>query len=240
MDAKDRLLVALDLPSPDAAVRLALKLWNKVGGYKIGKRMFVLGGPQVVNSVGVDRVFLDLKFHDIPNTVAGAVEAAAQLGVMMCNVHCEGGPKMMRAAREAADKYRKEHGRHGPLLIGVTILTSHNRESLDAIGLRPGATIEEIVGDLALMAKDNGLNGVVCSPREIEVVRKRCGDNFVIVTPGIRKSTDPPDDQMRTATAREALDMGASYIVVGRPIIGQADPVAAAEAMIADMETSQV
>jgi orotidine-5'-phosphate decarboxylase len=240
MNAKDMLLVALDVSSTDEAGQLATKLKDTVGGFKIGSRMFVLGGPSIVREIGPKKTFLDLKFHDITNTVADAVTAAAQLGVRMCNIHCSGGPTMMRAAREASDQFSLKFGWR-PLLIGVTVLTSHDRSSLDAIGLRPGDSIERIVSDLAAMAADCGLDGVVCSPLETPVIRKRiCDNEFIVINAGIRKSTDPPDDQKRTATPREAINMGASYIVVGRPIIAQEDPVAAAEAVLSDMESVSV
>ena len=231
MTYRERVLVALDLPGAAAAIEMADKLRGKVGGFKIGKRLFVRSGPPVVGSVGSRDVFLDLKFHDIPNTVAEAADSAAYLGVKMFNVHCLGGAKMMRAAADAVNKCNPNWR---PLVLGVTILTSHDRASLDTLGIRLGASIEEIVGDLAVMAQDSGLDGVVCSPREIAVVRKRCSDNFAIVTPGIRRASDKPDDQQRTMSLRQAIEEGATYAVAGRPIIAQPDPVAAAEELLAE------
>lgn len=233
MNPKDRLLVALDVDSPSTAVALSHQLRGSVGGHKVGSRLFTLGGPQVVNAVGTS--FLDLKYHDIPNTVAQSSDAAAQLGVMMFNVHCLGGFDMMKASRTALDERERNSGIKRPRVIGVTILTSHDRASLDRLKISPNATIPEIVAELSVMAKEAGLDGVVCSPQEIEVVRKACGDDFLIVTPGIRKSTDKPDDQKRTMTAAEAVKTGATYIVVGRPIIVQPDPKAAADQIVAEM-----
>ena len=222
------LLVALDVDTVDAARRLADSLRGTVGGFKIGSRLFTSHGPSFVEELVArgDRVFLDLKFHDIPNTVAGAVAAATRLGVWMVNVHAGGGAEMMRAAREAADEEAAKHASAPPLVIGVTVLTSFSQEGLAATGV--ATPITDQVLRLALLAQESGLDGVVASPHEIGLIRVACDPRFEIVTPGIRGADDAKGDQNRTASAAGALAAGASYIVVGRPIIAAADPRAAA------------
>lgn len=223
----DQLLIALDVGSADDALRLADRLRGSAGGFKIGSRLFTAEGPSMVRALVArgDRVFLDLKFHDIPNTVASAVAAAASLGVWMVNVHAAGGTQMMRAASEAA---RRGGRGGGPLVIAVTVLTSLDDASLAATGV--ALPVDEQVVRLATLAKEAGLDGVVASPRETRQLRARCGEGFAIVTPGIRggAAASAPDDQQRTMSAREAIEAGASYLVVGRPIIGAPDPEAAA------------
>jgi len=227
----DQLLVALDVDTVEDARRLADRLRGVVGGFKIGTRLFTSDGPRFVEElVGRgDRVFLDLKFHDIPNTVAGAVGAAARLGVWMVNVHASGGVEMMRAAREAADEEAAKVLQSPPLVIAVTVLTSIGETALAALG------VAENLGDhvvrLASLAQTAALDGVVASPREIALIRAQCGERFIVVTPGIRGLADLKGDQTRTESAQAALEAGASFIVVGRPIIAAPDPRAAAEAI---------
>lgn len=230
-----RILVALDVPSLDKASAIAKSLRDKVG-FKVGMELNTAAGtPAVVEEIGKD-VFLDLKFHDIPNTVAGAVKAAAQHRVWMLNVHCLGGKAMMQAASTAASEIFAETKTYQPLVIGVAILTSHDRASLNTIGIDPNLSMEQIVEKLTILAIESGLDGVVTSPKEITTVRRIAqNDRFLIITPGIRKNTDPPDDQKRTMSAREAIDIGASYLVIGRPITQAADPVEAAEQFIAEI-----
>lgn len=233
----DQLLVALDVDGAARALDLADRLRGLVGGFKIGSRLFTAEGPSIVRRLVErgDRVFLDLKFHDIPNTVAGAAAEATKLGVWMLNVHASGGQAMMKAARDAAAEAAARAGLRAPLLIAVTALTSLDDHVLQDIGVsRPMAAH---VLALAAGAEKAGLDGVVASPWEIGALRARFGGRFVLVIPGIRGNTSEGagafDDQRRTLSAREALDAGASYIVVGRPIIAAPDPCAAAERLVA-------
>jgi orotidine-5'-phosphate decarboxylase len=230
----NQILAALDVDTAEAAYALADQLRGVVGGFKIGSRLFTSHGPSVVETLVArgDRVFLDLKFHDIPNTVAGAVAAATRLGVWMVNVHASGGHAMMRAACEAADAESARFSRPRPLVIAVTMLTSLSEETMGEIGVA-GAMAAQ-VGRLAVLAESAGLDGVVASAQEIALIRNRCGKTFEIVTPGIRGASDEKGDQRRTMTAAEALSAGASYLVVGRPIIAAADPRAAAERIDAE------
>lgn len=230
---KDKILVALDVESRDAALALADRLRGMVGGFKIGSRLFTAEGPPIVRALAErgDKIFLDLKFHDIPNTVATAVAAATQLGAWMVNVHAGGGTAMMRAAREAAHEAAAKRGVAPPLVIAVTVLTSMNQQALREAGVV--IDLRDQVLRLAELTREAELDGVVASPQETEAIRARCGQGFTIVTPGIRGGTagDARHDQERTMTPAEAVAAGASYLVVGRPIIAAADPVAAARAI---------
>lgn len=234
------ILVALDVPSAPEASVLATRLEGVVGGVKIGSQLFTSVGPRVVREF-VDkgyRVFLDLKFHDIPNTVAGAVAAAAGLGVWMLNVHASGGPAMLDAARRAADQTTASTGHARPLVIAVTVLTSLDAPTLHQVGV-DGSPMDQVVR-LARLTRDAGLDGVVASPQETAAVRAACGKDFVIVTPGIRggSATASVDDQQRTATPRGAIDAGSSYLVVGRPITAASDPRAAALRMLEEINVT--
>jgi orotidine-5'-phosphate decarboxylase len=229
-----QLLVALDVDTAAEARALADRLRGTVGGFKIGSRLFTSEGPALVEELSArgDRVFLDLKFHDIPNTVAGAIAAATRLGVWMVNVHASGGPAMMRAARAAAIEEAARRSRPAPLVIAVTVLSSLDHETVTEIGF--SGSVDAQVQRLAALAQSAGLDGVVASPQEIATIRQRCGQSFNIVTPGIRGAADAKGDQSRTLSAAEALAAGASYLVVGRPIIAAADPRAAAERIAAE------
>jgi len=220
LDSK-RVIVPLDCPDSAAALALAARLDPKLCRVKIGKELFVAAGPDVVHKVherGFE-VFLDLKFHDIPNTVAGACRSAARLGVWMMNVHASGGEAMLRAAREAVDGLARP-----PLLIGVTVLTSLTQADLERVGYA-GSLIEN-VERLARLARACGLDGVVCSAQEARLIRNATGDDFILVTPGIRLPSSARDDQARTVTPVEAVALGADYLVIGRSITQSADPAA--------------
>ena len=236
-DHSNPLLVALDVDSGDRALALATELRDVAGGFKIGSRLFTLEGPALVRRL-VDaggRVFLDLKFHDIPNTVAQAVEAAVRTGAWMINVHASGGAAMMQAAARAGSDASALDGRAAPLIIAVTVLTSMDDASLRETGVeRP--LLEQVI-TLARMAQAAGLQGVVASPLETAAIRSACGPEFTIVTPGIRGASAgrEQNDQARTMGPAEAVKAGASFIVVGRPIVAAARPRAAAEAIVEEI-----
>jgi orotidine-5'-phosphate decarboxylase len=236
----DKLLVALDVESGARALELADALRGIAGGMKVGSRLFTLEGPSLVQRL-VDsghRVFHDLKFHDIPNQVAQAVESAVQTGAWMINVHASGGTPMMQAAAKAGRETAARLGRPTPVLIGVTVLTSMDQPTLQQVGIeRP--MLEQVLA-LARLTRDAGLDGVVASPQETTAIRRECGGGFAIVTPGIRGASAiaPKDDQSRTMGPAEAVRAGATYVVVGRPIIAAPDPRAAAQAIARELETA--
>ncbi|WP_108651416.1 orotidine-5'-phosphate decarboxylase [Dongshaea marina] len=218
-----RVIVALDFSSPEPALSLAEQLDPKACRLKIGKELFTLCGPELVRQlVGKGfELFLDLKFHDIPNTVAKAVAASAELGVWMVNVHASGGMKMMEAAREALEPY----GKDAPLLIGVTVLTSMEGRDLRQIGLDE-TPIQQVMR-LARLTQEAGLDGVVCSAQEAPSLRDNFSQEFKLVTPGIRPDWSSADDQRRIMTPPQAIRAGSDYLVIGRPITQSADPAAA-------------
>jgi orotidine-5'-phosphate decarboxylase len=226
-----RIIVPLDTPDAAGALSLAARLDPKLCRVKVGKELFVAAGPDVVARLqerGFE-VFLDLKFHDIPNTVAGACRAAARLGVWMMNVHASGGEAMLRAAREAVDAVARP-----PLLIGVTILTSLSEDDLARVGYT-GSMVEN-VERLARLSRACGLDGVVCSAQEAKLLRKATGDDFLLVTPGIRLAGDSAHDQSRVVTPDEAVRLGASYLVIGRSITAASDPAAVLETIRASLD----
>ena len=234
----DKLIVALDVDSGRRARELAAELRGVAGGFKVGSRLFTLEGPTLVRQLieARVRVFLDLKFHDIPNTVAQAVDAAAASGAWMVNVHASGGPSMMQAAARAGAAAAARLGRPAPLVVAVTVLTSLDEAALRDTGVERPLPAHVIA--LARMAQAAGLDGVVASPREAKLIREACGSGFTIVTPGIRGALagDERQDQVRTMGPAEAVRAGTSYVVVGRPIIGAPDPRAAAEAIAKELE----
>jgi orotidine-5'-phosphate decarboxylase len=239
MKASERLIVALDVSTLEQAKNLVADLHDLVGMFKVGLELFSSQGPRAVETVLEQggRVFLDLKYHDIPNTVAGAARAAVRLGVSMFNVHIAGGAEMMRGALEAAGQ---EAGSEvAPRILGVTVLTSLGVAQLrDELGLvRPPA--EQVVF-WATQARDCGLSGVVASPQEILSIRQHCGKDFLIVTPGIRPAGSATDDQQRIGTPGAALHAGADYLVVGRPITRASEPRQAALNIIAEMEAASL
>jgi orotidine-5'-phosphate decarboxylase len=229
MKARDRLIVAVDAPDAETAWALIDRLAGHVGLFKVGSQLFTAAGPRFVHEVvgRGESVFLDLKFHDIPNTVAGAVSSASRLGVSLIDVHGLGGRAMLEAAVGALPAMNTR-------LLAITILTSHDQDSLGQIGVN--GSVHESVRRLALLARDAGLDGVVASPQEVELIRETCGPDFLIVTPGIRPAGSATGDQVRAATPAEALGAGADYLVVGRPITANENPAAAADKIVAEME----
>lgn len=224
-----KIIVALDYADASVAMALVDRLEPSLCKLKVGKELFTAAGPAFVESL-VKRdydVFLDLKFHDIPNTVAKACQAAANLGVWMLNVHASGGLPMMQAAREGLDKV---FGDRAPLLIAVTVLTSMDEATLHSLGIQ--RSLNDHVLALATLTKQAGLNGVVCSAQEASMLKQSLGDDFCLVTPGIRPQDASQDDQTRIVTPEQALSLGAHYLVIGRPITQAGDPVVAINTII--------
>lgn len=230
-DPSEKIIVALDVGSADEARSLVAELSGKVGAFKIGLQLFVAEGPEFVREIAADnRVFLDLKFHDIPNTVANAAVEAAKLGVWMMNVHAIGGCEMMSRTVEAVRSTCENSGVEPPLLIAVTVLTSSDDNVLRETGIE--CSVDEQVVRLAKLTKEAGFDGVVASAHEASLIRRELGDDFVIVTPGIRAKDATNDDQRRVMTFSDAISNGSTYAVIGRPITGQADRAAAVSAII--------
>lgn len=222
------ILIALDFDNAEAALRLAAQVAPYVGGVKVGLELVNAAGFDIfqrLQDAGATRIFYDAKFHDIPNTVAGAVRSATRRGVWMVNVHASGGEAMLCAARDAAHSV----GSSAPLLIGVTVLTSIDDPALNAVGVT--GSVAEQVERLARLSQTAGLNGVVASPQEVEMIRRTCGEDFITVIPGVRPGGADAQDQKRIATPGAAIEAGAHYLVVGRAITAAADPRAAAEAI---------
>ena len=235
--ARERIVVALDVDNAASALRLVEQLRGEVGMFKIGKQLFTSDGPSIVKKVLEmgEKVFLDLKFHDIPNTVAQAGVEAARLGVSIFNVHALGGSDMMRRTVEAVFEAVQRESLTRPLMLAVTVLTSHDQNSLSEIGIdRP---VQEQVVRLALLAKSAGMDGVVASPMEILPIREAvAGQDFVILTPGVRPAGSDLNDQKRVMTPGEAVSAGADYLVIGRPLTGAQDPAAAAKKISKEIE----
>ena len=237
LSASEKIILALDVPDLESAEGLVNKLKEHVRVFKVGTQLFTAEGKRVIEMINKNngKVFLDLKFHDIPNTVKGAVESAVKLGVYMIDVHASGGYEMMKAAADAAKQKSKEIGIERPLILGVTVLTSINNEILKN-EMNVNKDVNEQVVCLAKLAKSAGLDGVVASPNEIKSIREACGEDFIVLTPGIRPSKDELNDQKRVMTPRQAIKKGADFIVVGRPITNAENPVEAAKNIIKEME----
>ena len=229
---RNPIIAALDVPSAEQALKLAEQVAPVVGAFKIGSELFTSAGPDIVKKIRTTgaSVFLDLKFHDIPNTVAKAVASATRLDVQMLTIHTSGGLEMMRAAELSAQQTANQAGRNAPLVLGVTVLTSSDRRTLAEIGCAEnvGAQVER----LASLAVKAGLRGLVCSPLEIADLRKVLPADIQLVTPGIRTGAEKADDQQRTLTPREAIQAGATWLVIGRPIYAAENPRAAAEKIL--------
>lgn len=222
------IIVALDVPTKNKALELAEELGPVVGALKIGKQLFVSEGPDIVRQLKGfgTKIFLDLKFHDIPNTVAKAVHSAVDMGVDMLTVHASGGSEMLTAAEDASHEKAAEIGIDSPLILGVTVLTSMDDSNLAEVGVEDGAQTQVV--RLAKLAASSGLRGLVCSPKEIRLLREKLGSEIQLVTPGIRFDTSPSDDQKRVMSPTEAIKAGANWLVIGRPITLAENPRSAA------------
>ena len=236
-DARRRIIVALDVESEQEARHIARELQGSVGAFKIGLQLFTACGPDMVRRLVDDgiKVFLDLKFHDIPNTVARASVEAAKLGVWMFNVHASGGSEMMRSAADRVAEYCDRQGQERPIMIGVTVLTSSDAAAQNELGTT--GSVSSHVIRLAKLAGRAGLDGVVASAQEVELIKDAVGkDGFLTVTPGIRSSSATVDDQKRVTTLWAALSAGSDYVVIGRPIVGAKDRLAALDRLLEDIK----
>lgn len=234
--AKDRVILALDTPTLDEARRLIDELREHVGVFKVGLQLFSSHGPALIETLHHDSVaiFFDGKFHDIPNTVAGATEAIVARGVWMFNVHASGGSRMMRAAVTASEETCRKTGKQRPKAIAVTVLTSIAAETLNS-ELGVGCTVDSQVQRLAVLAQQSGMDGVVASAAEVPILRKACGQDFLLVTPGVRPQWAGADDQARIVTPYQAVKDGSDYLVIGRPITAAKDRVDAAKRIAAEI-----
>jgi len=232
---KEKIIFALDVEHFREAQHWVGLLKDHVGMFKVGKQLFTHAGPKVIDMIRQkgQKAFLDLKFHDIPNTVARAGEEATKLNVSMFDLHALGGSEMMRKTAEASRAAAKGLGISRPLILAVTILTSMDEDTLKAVGIQ--GPIPDEVGRLALLSMEAGVDGVVASPQEIGIIRAKCGRKFIIVTPGIRLPSDRRDDQKRTLSPKEAIAAGADYLVIGRPIKEAKDPIEAVKKIIEDI-----
>lgn len=235
-DASDKIIIALDVETLAQARKLIECLSGTVGAFKIGKQLFTRCGPEAVAMVHAagGRVFLDLKYHDIPTTVALAGCEAARMGVFMFNVHALGGSAMIAATVKAVREMARTSGAQPPLILAVTVLTSMAEADLAEIGIRE--PVEQVVARLARLAQAAGADGVVASPREIPLIKEGCGPDFIVVTPGIRPSATAQDDQKRIMTPAQAVQAGADFMVIGRPVTHAPDPRAAARAIVSELE----
>lgn len=235
MTHNERLIVALDVDTKEKALELVKKLKDEVRIFKIGSELFTSCGPSIVEDIQKQgaKVFLDLKFHDIPNTAAKAAASAVRMGVFLFNVHALGGSDMMKKCAQSVTEEAKKLNIQRPKMIAVTILTSMDGNNLRNIGINDN--MEKQVLKLATLAKDAGLDGVVASPSEIKTIRKELGEGFLIVTPGVRPAWAAKNDQKRIATPKEAIESGASFIVVGRPVTEADDPVEAVKKILEEI-----
>jgi len=238
MSAKDRLIVALDVATLAEEEKALRELGGTVSFFKVGSQLFTAAGPRAVEAIKKTgaKVFLDLKYHDIPNTVERTAQAACDLGVDLFNVHALGGFEMMECAAKAVWNWTQEHGRPGPKVLGVTVLTSLSEASLKDVMGETNRTLEEEVLMLARMASSAGLDGVVASPEEIVPIKEACGKEFIVLTPGVRPQGSEMGDQKRVLTPGEAIRRGADYLVVGRPILSALNPREVAGAILKEME----
>lgn len=238
--AKEKIIVALDVPTRAQALELVAKLYDDVGAFKIGMQLYNAEGPRIVHDIQKQggKVFIDLKLHDIPNTVAEATKVLTGLQAFIMTLHASGGKKMLAAAAQSARENVPESGRK-PLVVAVTVLTSlSQQEFTDEIGIeRP---IAEQVVNWAKLAQAAGLDGVVASPQEIDVIRQACGKDFVIITPGIRPLWAAANDQSRIMTPKQAVEAGADYLVIGRPITAQPDQAKAAKRIVAEIMEAEI
>lgn len=237
MQAKDRIVLALDVDSEARALSLVEKLQAHVGLFKVGMQLYNSVGPDIIPKIHDlgGQVFLDLKFHDIPNTVGAVSRVVAGLGCLMFNVHAAGGRAMMEAAAGAVQDEALRLGIVRSRVLAVTVLTSLSQDQVnEELGI-PG-TVRDAVVRWAALAQNSGLDGVVASPREVTAIREKCGPDFLIVTPGVRPSWADTQDQKRFTTPREAVELGSDYLVIGRPVTAAPDPVAAAQRIIAELE----
>ena len=236
LPARDRIIIPLDVSSAAEATGIVTRLKGRVGMFKVGLQLFTAAGPDLVRRItgAGERVFLDLKLHDIPNPVARAAVEAAGLGARMIDFHLAGGARMVAAAREAVESVAQPRGEK-PILLGITVLTSFDQDDLHSVGVNYGVTDQ--VTRLARLGHAAGLDGVVASAHEVSAIRAACGPQFVIVTPGIRPAGAARGDQKRVMTPAEALAAGSDYLVIGRPILDAADPIAAVEAIAGELSS---
>ncbi len=234
---EERIIIALDVPTFDEAADLMDKLGDRARSLKVGSQLFTSVGPDIIREIKRrgKKLFLDLKFHDIPNTVARASEAAAELGVDIFNVHVSGGLEMMRDAAQATKAKASELGIEKPIVLGVTILTSIDESMFQSV-LGSCNSLKDQIVHMAKLAQKAGLDGVVASPQEIRLIREACGEDFVVLTPGVRPEWASSDDQKRTMTPVEAFKAGANYVVIGRPIYRAPEPADALERILRQLE----
>lgn len=233
MQASDRIILALDVGTEDDALKLVRQLTGHVGAFKVGMELLTATGSNIVRQIQDlgSNVFVDLKYHDIPNTAAGAARVLARLGCFMFTVHASGGGAMMQAVADAVRIEASEAGKMPPITLAVTVLTSIDQQQLETDLMIPGMSVGEVALKFARTAQRAGIDGVICSPHEIEAIRAAFGPEFKIVTPGIRPAWFGADDQRRIMTPSQAVKLGADYIVIGRPITASPDPAAAARAI---------